>query len=112
MSRMKPDYVSSQNLSTMTDFYNRFEEKMKEKCSECIKWKILRDDKLEAMEKEIKTLKEQLDNYKYKYETLKKGVEPYINNVELMSVILESLTEKGRPECPEEGATSRVDPQV
>jgi hypothetical protein len=60
MSKTKPDYMASQNLSTITDLYNKLDEKMNGKCPECIKRKVLRDEEIEEMTQEVKSLKENL----------------------------------------------------
>lgn len=42
-SKNKPEFMPSQTMSTMTDFYTKFDAKLKDKCPNCIKRKLLRD---------------------------------------------------------------------
>ncbi len=53
-SKNKPEFMPSQTMSTMTDFYTKFDAKLKDKCPNCIKRKLLRDEQVERLVQEIK----------------------------------------------------------
>ena len=83
--------INSTACRTMFDMSN---EVKKDGCEECRRTKNNREYVIQMQEREIRDLKARLQLKEDKICKLRKSVEPYINNVELMSVIVDGLAGK------------------
>ena len=86
--------MGTKALNSLLDMNYKTNKNKKKNCELCFNKISDKDKKIEELEKQIRQLKYKIQITQQQFDRIKQSVSPYVNNVNLISTILESITDK------------------